>query len=301
MIGIYKFFTEGLSLVWREKKLLFLIYLFNFIFAYLLTMPLSMIFSSALAKTTAADKILQAFDFTLYTSMRAHFGQGLSLGRLLLTIGLFYLVLNLFFSGGIIQTFVNREKFELTGFLKASVGYFKRFLKLFLISLIFMLSSVAVFFLLSELFGLLTKDAATEHMIVFLFGLRILILAGLLIVINMLFDYAKIMTVAHDFSGMFATVKAALIFVIQHPVKTAALYKYYLLSVILILLVYWGVESVLQVNSGLTVFVFFLLTQIYSLLKLWIRLSFFAGQYRFYAHITRVSNLETAAGPVNAG
>jgi hypothetical protein len=284
MIGIVKHYKDGLLAVWREKQLLFCVYSFNFIFAYLLALPVSMMFSQSLSETTAAEKMLEAFDYTLYIAIRTHFGQGLSLGRLLLTIGLFYVVFNLFFSGGIIYVFVSRQKFILADFLRACITYFMRFLKLFGFSLIFISLAILLYNLLSRLSGLMIKDAATEHLPLLLFILRIMILAGILIFINMLFDYAKIITVANDYTGMFKTFRIALIFISGSLVKTISLYKLYLFTAVLIFLIYWSVESFLKVSGGIMVLVFFLWTQIYVLQKLWVRLSFFSGQAAFYLH-----------------
>ena len=41
-------------------------------------------------------------------------------------------------------------------------------------------------------------------------------------------------------------------------------------------------EKIIPVNSGLTVLVFFIVSQLYILSRVWIRLSFFGGQYLFY-------------------
>ena len=102
--------------------------------------------------------------------------------------------------------------------------------------------------------------------------------------INMLFDYAKIMTVVYDYHKMIETVKLALMFIMMSLIKTAGLYMLYLFTAVSVFLLYWVVESALQVSSGFMVLMFFVLTQIYMLLKLWVRLGFFAGQYSFYFH-----------------
>ena len=284
MINIFSAYKNGLVTVWKEKKLLFWVYGFNLIFAYVLAMPISMMLSRALAKTTAAEKMLESFDYAIYSSIMEGFGQGISLGRLLISIGLFYMILNIFLSGGILSALIKGQKLNITEFLSECVLYFNRFLKLFLISLVLLLMVFLLNMLLSRLFGYFTEEAATEHLSIILFMTRVIILVIVLAFINLLFDYAKIMTVVYDYHKMMETVKLALMFIMMSLIKTVGLYKLYLFTAVGIFLLYWVVESALQVSSGFMVLVFFIWTQIYMILKLWVRLGFFAGQYSFYYH-----------------
>jgi len=100
----------------------------------------------------------------------------------------------------------------------------------------------------------------------------------------MLFDYTKIIIVVSDFHSMFRTVKQAILFVMMSLRKTMSLYFLYLFTVILFLTIYLLIESFISVSGWLTIFVFFLLTQVFMISRIWIRLSFFAGQYIFYRY-----------------
>ncbi len=284
MISIFTAYKNGIALVWKDKKMLFLVYGINFIFSYILALPVSMMLSNALAKTTAADKMLESFDYALYTSIMDGFGKGFSLSRVLITMGLFYLILNVFLSGGILAAFIKNQEFKLSEFLSDCVLYFKRFIKLFLISIVFLITAALIFMSLSKLFGYFTEGAATEHLSLILFIVRILILMVMLAFISMLFDYAKIMTVANDYHKMMETVKVAMMFIMMSLIKTVSLYTLYLFTAILILATYWVIESAFNVSSGFMVLIFFIWTQIYIIFKLWVRLSFFAGQYSFYLY-----------------
>lgn len=282
MINIFTAYKNGLSAAWKEKKMLFWLYGFNLLFAYLITLPLSMMLTKALDNTTAADKILQSFDFTTYTTIMDVFGKGVDLGRTITTIGILYLIVNIFFAGGILKIFIEEKKFKLIDFLTGCVEYFNRFLRLFLISVLFLISAILIYLLISKLFGLLTDNSATEHLPVILFVFKILFLGILLAIINMLFDYAKIMTVVNDFYGMFKTVKQTIMFVMMSPRKTIGLYFSYLFTAIFLIIIYLFVESFISVTGWLTILIFFLWTQIFMITRIWIRMSFFAGQYSFY-------------------
>jgi len=282
MISIFAAYKNGLSAAWKEKKMLFWLYGINLLFAYLITLPLSMMLSKALDNTTAADKILQSFDYTIYTTIMDVFGKGVDLGRTIITVGILYLIVNIFFAGGILKIFIDEQKFRLKEFFEGCVEYFNRFLRLFLISVLFLISAILIYMLISKLFGLLIDNSATEHLLYLFMVLRVLFLGTLLAFINMLFDYAKIMTVVNDFQGMFATVKQSIMFVMMSPRKTIGLYFSYLMTSVLFMTIYMFVESFISVTGWLTILIFFLWTQIFMISRIWIRMSFFAGQYSFY-------------------
>jgi hypothetical protein len=282
MIKILTAYKNGLSAAWNEKKMLFWLYGFNLIFAYLITLPIAMMLTKALDQTTAADKLLQAFDFTIYTTIMDKFGTGVSLGRTITTIGLLYLVVNIFFAGGILKIFIEENKFKLKNFFDGCVEYFNRFLRLFLLSVLCIIFAILMYFLISKAFGLITTNSTTEHLPLIFFILKFLLLGFMLTIVNMLFDYAKIMTVVNDFNGMFKTVKQAMMFVMMSPRKTTVLYFSYLITVIFLMIIYLLVENFIPVTGWLTILIFFLWAQIFMISRIWIRMSFFAGQYSFY-------------------
>ena len=282
MISIFSAFKNGLLNAWNERKMLFWLYGFNFIFAYLLTLPISMMLSNALDRTTAAEKVLQAFDFAIFSSIINEYGIGLTFSRLLITIGLFYLVLNIFFAGGVLEVFVEGKKFQFAGFFSGCVAYFNRFLRLFLISLLFLVAVFIVNLLLSKLSGLLTENATTEHAGILLFVMRMAIVVFLLAFTNMIFDYAKIVTIVNDYYGMIKTVELTLMFVMMSLFKTIGLYALYFVTAFIIVLIYLLITSLIHITDGFTVLLFFILSQAYMVAKIWIRISFFSGQYSFY-------------------
>ena len=282
MISIFTAYKNGLSAAWKEKKMLLWLYGFNLLFAYLITLPLSMMLSNALDKTTAADKILQTFDFTIFITIMEVFGKGLNLGRTIITIGILYLIVNIFFAGGILKIFIEEKKFKLIDFLTGCVEYFNRFLRLFLISVLFLILALLMYLLISKLFSLVTDNTTTEHLPVILFVLKMFLVGALLAIVNMLFDYAKIMTVVNDYYGMFKIVKQAMMFVMMSLRKTVGLYISYLFTAIILIIIYLFIESFISVTDWLTILIFFLWTQIFMVTRIWIRMSFFAGQYSFY-------------------
>jgi len=282
MISVFSAYIKGLQQAWHEKRLILVVYGFNLFFAYLITIPVSMMLEKGFANRIAATEMLHKFDLTYYLTIIRDFGAGLDVTRVILTFGLLYIVLNTFFAGGILTLFHRQEKFTLGDFFSGCVEFFSRFLRLFLFSLILFLLSIIIFFLLGALSGLITDNAATEFWPFLLFFLREFLLVLLLLFFNIILDYARIMTVVNDFHGMYQALKQAFMFVLMSMRRTMALYLLYLLTTVSLILMYLVVEHVLSVSSWITVLLFFIWSQLFMIARMWSRLSLFAGQYIFY-------------------
>ncbi len=284
MIPITDAYKAGLRSAWNHRPLLFTIYLINFVLAYFAVIPLSMMLSKGLANTTAAAELLRSWDYTLFVSLIREYGKGLSLGRILLTFSLFYLVINTFLAGGIMQTFIREEGFNRREFWAGCADFFHRYLKLMLFSLSFVFIALIFMIFIDGIFDWLAEGAVTERLHVVFTFIEIGVFIFLILMINMLFDYAKIIMAVNDFYGAWSTIKIAMMFVVMSMRKTAGLYFLFFITGLLLLAVYWFLESRLQVSSAFTVLVFFVLTQLYMLAKTWLRLSFFGGQYVYYRY-----------------
>jgi hypothetical protein len=257
-------------------------YLINLGFAYLLVLPISMMLNEALTNTTAAEKLLGTLDVALLLNLLREYGVSLNINQYLLTYGLFYLVLNTFLAGGILNNFYQEQKFTLSNFINGSILFFNRFLRLMGISLLFILFIVLLGILLSQVFNALTRNATSEFW-PFILSSGIFVFIGLmLILINMLFDYAKIITVYNDFLNMKRTTYNAMMFVMMSMRKTVGLYMLFFITALALLCIYWFVESKLIISSGFSVVLFFILSQIYIIFKIWLRISLFNGQFIFY-------------------
>ena len=102
--------------------------------------------------------------------------------------------------------------------------------------------------------------------------------------INMLFDYARIITVYNDFYRMYKVVKDTLMFIMMSLRKTAGLYAVYFLSATILLIICLFLENLLEVNAIYSIILFLITSQLYMVLKMFIRLGFFSGQFTFYKY-----------------
>jgi hypothetical protein len=285
---IWPAYKNGIASVLTRKKMLFWIYAFNLLSAYILALPMSMILSNAMYKSSAAGEMLEKFDFSIFSTIMADYARGTDFVRLTITLGLLYVILNVFFAGGILKIFIEQKKFNLTVFFAGCATYFSRFLRLLLMSLIFFLTLLLVNALLSAISGFITKNAASEQWLVILFLLRLIIIGLALAFVNMLFDYARILTVVNDYNSAIQALKDAIIFVFSSLLTTSGLYLLYLLTTLLFIIFYLIIEGALPISSAWSVLFFFFLTQLVMIARAWIRLSYYAGQSLFYQATARL-------------
>ncbi len=282
MISIWSAYTNGIRVAWDYKKVVFLLYGINLFVAYLLLIPFSSMLDKALDNSTAALQLLEAFDITIFSSIISEYGRGSNLAGLIMSYGFVYLLLNTFFAGGILHLLKENIEFSIKEFLAGCVSYFKRFIKLLLLSIIFIIAVLLIYILIKALFGLFTKDAVTEFWPFVLFVIRMLLVICMVAIINMLFDYVKIIVVYNDFYRIFRSVKDTILFVMMSMGKTLGLYGLYFLTSLIILCIYLYMSSLFNITGPWTILIFFIVSQLYMIVKMFIRLCFFTGQFKFY-------------------
>jgi len=209
-------------------------------------------------------------------------------------LGLGYMIVWMFLLGGILDRFAHREEsLTMERFFSASGRYFLRFVGLAVLSGV--LYFLVFGFIAPQLFALIaesTRDTTVEKTVFFMTAGAYLVVAFLLMLVNMVFDYAKIATVVHNQRNAFAAMLNGAQFIFSHPAQTFGLY----LALGIFLLLAIGVYSLnppgANQSSGLSIVFAFLLGQIFLLMKLATRLTFFGGQMALYE--TMAAKMEPA-------
>src|SRR5262245_41217700 len=132
----------------------------------------------------------------------------LQVGGLFIVMGVCYLLLNTLLAGGVIGVFNSADGwFTMRKFWGEAGAYFWRFFRLTLISLIFYGLAVGIYALLRWPIKNAAERASAFESVIYKRWAAMALLALLFAFINMVFDYAKIGTVARshrgDIKGMF--------------------------------------------------------------------------------------------------
>ncbi len=208
------------------------------------------------------------------------------LGFMLVLLGVFYLITNVFFAGGIIEVLSTRDgDVSMRRFWSGAGAYFWRFCRLWLISLaaysaIFIIYSIALATIgsfgegaIAEAPGAIKKWGATA----------ILVLA--LAIVNMIFDYARIGTVVNSSHKMFRETVRAVRFVAHRFLPACSLYLMVALMGAALFWLLTLLRSAVDQSSVILVIIAIALGQVAIAAKIWSRLVFYAAQLNLYQQL----------------
>jgi hypothetical protein len=196
----------------------------------------------------------------------------------LLMLGGAYLILWLFLAGGILDRYARNRPTRAHEFFTACGMYFGRFLRLALIigGTYFFLFRHVHGWLLDDLYDAVTRDLTVERT-AFIWRVGLYALFGLLLVIvNVIFDYAKARAVIEDRRSMIGAVAAGFRFVRRNMGAVATLYALDALLFLVVIALY-GFLAPGAGTSGAVMWLGFLVSQAYLLARVWVRLVFFAS------------------------
>jgi hypothetical protein len=169
------------------------------------------------------------------------------------------------------------------GFFSASGVFFFRFIRLGLMAGIAyaVLFGVVHGWLLDDLYGRLTRDLTLERSAFFV-RLALYVLFGLLlVVVNLVFDYAKIRAVVEDRRSTIGALRAAVRFVARRPLATSGLCLTVGALFALVLAAYAAVAPGVW-GPGWSLWRGLLIGQLYVLARLWVKLTFYGAQTAFF-------------------
>ena len=197
----------------------------------------------------------------------------------LLWLGATYLVLWLFLTGGIIDRYARSRPTRSYEFFTACGVYFVRFLRLapFMVLAYYVLFAIVHPMLFDEAYGALIRDVTVEQT-AFLMRLALYALFGaLLVVVNVIFDYAKVRAIVEDRRSMVGAVIAGVRFVRRNAAAVTGLYM--LTGVLFVaLLSLYAIAAPDAGSSGPRAWMAVVIGQIYLIGRLWIRLVFCASE-----------------------
>jgi hypothetical protein len=192
-----------------------------------------------------------------------------------------WIVLWSFLSGGVLDRYARMRPTRATGFFAACGTHFWRFLR---IGLLAWLAYWALFqlvhpLLFDDLYPWLTRDMTAERSAFAVRAAFYLIFGVLLLLCNLVFDYARIRTVVEDRRSAIGSLVAGARFVRRHP----ATLKLYLLNatVFILLALFYALVSP-GAPSGLAMWIALAIGQFYILLRHYVKLLFYASQTAYF-------------------
>jgi len=177
-MNITKAYASGFKTTVRSLKMTLVIYILNLLMGLTIAIPFMGALKEASGHSMAPQNLLKGFDFTSFQEILRHYGEEISS---YLSHGfwmvLFFLILSIFLTGGILTAFKQKKsKFSLGSFFSGCGTFFFRFFKISLYT-VFMHIILAVFIYLIFAFIVagMAGGTASEKTFFYLFYLYMIV------------------------------------------------------------------------------------------------------------------------------
>jgi hypothetical protein len=282
---LLKALTAGIRTTNRSYRMIALLYAVNFIIAGILAWGFHSVLARTIGDSMSLENLVKDFDYTVYGDFMFKYGGRISsLISQLSWLIFFYLLLNTLLGGGTIALLKNRgERFSMGSFFENCGAYFFRFLRLFLIfAVILFFVGVAASMVFGFLYSALTSNAVSEVWpFTFAIILFLLFLFVVMLVV-MMADYAKVVTVVDDARSMLKTSWQAIKFVFRHFLSTVGLQLSIILFLLVAVILYLVLENQIGMATPFAILVMFIIQQVSVGFKVWTRVLTFAGELELY-------------------
>lgn len=261
---ILQTYLKGWGLAWKHLKLWGLLYIINFLFAFLVSFPIFQFLEAKLSHSLSLDKMYEQFDFTVYNDIMNEYGDVVGfLANQGILISVLYLLVSIFLVGGILNMFRHqKESIRFVPFWTGGATFYGR---IFGLTLLFLFLHGLVAYLFFLLFRMLTAGGLDHfHSEAAIYKRAIIVFPFYLItatIIWMIQDYAKVILVA-DNSSLWKSLKNSLQFISNCFLSTFLLYALNLLVFSLLLFFYWRTPTSNATSLGLFIGQAFILFRI---------------------------------------
>ncbi len=290
----WEIFYQGRYLANRNKKLWFFLWLMNALMAAVAGLPVFGILSAELKNSLMETSMMNRFNLDFVSELIFKYWDSLPmLFMLVATLGIVYVVLTLLSTGGTLAVFSSAERrFTAPVFFRGCGVYFWRFFRLLIVAVIFYgIFVMALNGVLTSLVDKLTKSWTQERLVRLVSWAKVLGVAFVFVVVNMIFDYAKVRLVVDEGRSAVMAAFRSIKFVFRNFKQTLALFLFCMLLGLLFIVIYNPLEHLLPQNTKRWIIVVFILQQFFILARVYVRMTFFSSEVLLY------ENLRPGPGP----
>jgi hypothetical protein len=266
-----KILLKSFNQISQKLLLVLFLYAIGFVLAMLVARPFYVTFLDEANTSVALDRLITDFDFMIFTDF---FHQSQRAFKpfvpLVFVLGLVYLLLNTFFAGGVLDA-TEQDKFKFPRFFEASAQHFGRFAMLLVFLFIFLMVLVSLAGMFFFIFAAIAEGGSEKDYILWMIP-PVLILVYLVGFVVILGDYGRVMLFKSQTLTPYSAFWKAFSYIFKRPTAIALFWVIIVLSIILSV-VYLGIDSLIGMNSGLTIFVMFLVQQTFVFARTFLKIS----------------------------
>lgn len=263
--------TKSFNQIAQKPLMVFFIYAFGFVLAMLVARPFYVTFLNEANTSVALDKLIADFDFMIFIDF---FHQSQKAFQpflpLVFTLGIVYLLLNTFFAGGILDA-PEQEKLKFPRFFEASARQFGRFALLLVFLFIFLMVLVSLAGMFFFIFAAIAEGGSEKDYILWMIP-PVLILVYFVGFVVIMGDYGRVMLFKSPTLTTYGAFWKAFSYIFKWPSAIALFWMIIVLGIILFV-VYLGIDSLIGMNSTLTIFVMFVVQQVFVFARTFLKIS----------------------------
>jgi hypothetical protein len=310
-MNIINFIKNGVSLVGHYFKMILVVYAINISLALLLAVPFYFTLSDTIGTQGLRDQLGNGFQYDWWSEFRlnAHgieetirptlsggfaplfdnlelmlTGRFNTFGIWILVFGFAYLCLSAFLNGGVIALYAEEKRsFSISRFFSFAGFYFHHFIAVAMTSVL--LYFIVYKFLSTWIFALVhlfTSAGMNDHLVWFVHLVGYCIVLAIIILFNMVLDYTKIILVIEKKDSAWLSLWESVKFIAKYFFLAFGLYTALALFGISLVLVFGLIFNAFNHNPVFLVILLILFQQIFIILKIGLRLTFYGSQLLFY-------------------
>jgi hypothetical protein len=192
-------FFSGAALVWRRQRIVWLIYIVNFVLAYFATRGTNERIAAILDHSVAADQLVHGFNLGAFGSLamspESPFGGSVPAS---LSAAILFTIFMVFATGGILATYYSGQRLPAGAFFEACGHNFWRFVRLTIYLLIVLIPVFIIGGIAHHVFDRIAQQSISPMPAVHFFEAAAVVILLLLICIRVWFDMAQVIAVAED-------------------------------------------------------------------------------------------------------
>jgi hypothetical protein len=272
--------NEGGRQSMRLFKLTGLFYLLNLTVAAIVAAPLAVFLARDLSHSLESARMFSNIDLAWVAEAFYNF-KGFSatdIGVVGVALGVVFLLVNTFLAGGALALF----RHEQDAFFSSCARYFPRLFRLALVSIFFYGIVLALNGGIGRLISLARETSMEARPWTILHWLQIVVILFLMGVVNMIFDYAKILCVAGNARSALRATSGAIRFVFSNRGRTLAVYWICSANALALFLAYHGLSELAGQESIAMVVLVLALRQAYVMFRIWVRLWTWSSELHVY-------------------
>ncbi|HEY1055480.1 MAG TPA: hypothetical protein VGE24_10100, partial [Emticicia sp.] len=279
---MFTILSQAFNRTARNWKMVLTVFIVNLGLGLILAVPLYNLLQSEAQGSLEFNKLIGGFDLTVIIDFLSKSGKKLPPFWLLgFVLSLLYMVLNIFFAGGILSQFALRGTFtfRLKEFLKNSAHYFGKFLLVFLIELVALLGVCMVSFIFLGV-SLIASLDSTEPVQMAWLAPSFLISGFLFTIVLNIGNYAKVILFKNFSLSVWVSFWKATNYIFQN-FKTMRIYWAIIAVAVILVLVYLFLESAIGMNTAFKIFVMFIVQQAFVFGRVFMKMWMFSGAFEY--------------------